>query len=424
MTKQRQGVWGVGNAPRAPGQPTERGAPHGGAAQGSITDDSAPESTPREARSRRLLRAACAGVLLLLPAFGVAGCLFNDDTGDLSGSGCGSESLRCDGATLLECTGGSYRVRAICTGETPFCFAGGCQECIGGPEELATGRCGSNGYATGPLPGPERPASLESLEQVVVDQGTGLLWQREPAPGTYTWAEAYNYCDELFLKEFDWTVSGWRLPTRMELISLVDYSRRDPAIDTTVFPMVLEPHEVDPTFWTSSVRTEGQGWWHVNFRDGLVNLAGADQRLQVRCVLGSQRQLPPRGNFFEVTGNTVVDTATGLEWQRETSATKQSREAALNTCATLSVDGKAGWRLPTAAELSSLVPGSKITAPAINEETFPGTQPEGYWSATLLAGSEDPWYVSFTNYNPVTDHWDQAEERWVRCVRLTPEATR
>ncbi|MBX3185306.1 MAG: DUF1566 domain-containing protein [Polyangiaceae bacterium] len=368
-----------------------------------------------------MFRAASAGVLLTLAGLGAGGCLFDDDYGDLSGSGCGSEGLRCDGATLFECVDGSYRVRAVCTGETPLCVAGACAECAGGPEELATGRCGSNGYAAGPLPGPERPASyLEDGPDGVFNEVTGLYWERQAAPGTYTWAEARRYCDDL-----NKTWLGWRLPTRMELISLVDYSRRDPAIDTTIFPMELGPHEVDPTFWSSSVRVEGQGWWYVNFRDGLVNLAGADQRLQVRCVLPLiYKRLPPRGNFFEVTGNTVVDTATGLEWQRETSATKQTREAALSTCAGLSVDGKTGWRLPTVAELSSLVPGSKITAPAINEEIFPGTQPEGYWSATLLAGSEDPWYVSFTNYNPMTDHWDQAEERWVRCVRLTPEATR
>ncbi|MBX3184411.1 MAG: hypothetical protein KIT72_02045 [Polyangiaceae bacterium] len=51
-------------------------------------------------------------------------------------------------------------------------------------------------------------------------------------------------------------------------------------------------------------------------------------------------------------------------------------------------------------------------------QAFPG------WARSPLAGSEDPWYVNFANYNPMTDHWDQAEERWVRCVRLTPEATR
>ena len=58
------------------------------------------------------------------------------------------------------------------------------------------------------------------------------MWQQATAPGTYTWEQAFTYCENFTLGGY----SDWRLPNRNELQSIVDYSRYNPSIDTTSFP--------------------------------------------------------------------------------------------------------------------------------------------------------------------------------------------
>ncbi len=62
----------------------------------------------------------------------------------------------------------------------------------------------------------------------VTDNGTGLIWQMDTAPGTYNWQQALYYCDNFTLGGHD----DWRLPNRNELQTLVDYNRYNPSIDT------------------------------------------------------------------------------------------------------------------------------------------------------------------------------------------------
>jgi len=72
----------------------------------------------------------------------------------------------------------------------------------------------------------------------VTDTSTGLMWQQDTArddQGNYdtmTWEEALAYCESRTLGGH----TDWRLPTIKELRSLVDYTRYNPAINTTYFP--------------------------------------------------------------------------------------------------------------------------------------------------------------------------------------------
>ena len=49
------------------------------------------------------------------------------------------------------------------------------------------------------------------------DEATGLTWQRDGAPATFTWQEAVDYCDALVLGGNE----DWRLPDIAELIGLL-----------------------------------------------------------------------------------------------------------------------------------------------------------------------------------------------------------
>jgi hypothetical protein len=140
----------------------------------------------------------------------------------------------------------------------------------------------------------------------VLDTKTGLTWQAQVPSAKTTWPNAYEYCQSLSLGGLS---SGWRLPSVGELLTLIDDSRWDPAIDITQFPNT----PFDAYYWTSSQTSVGDlsGMnlgWTVDFGIGLTgfyytaqqayqqavasgaSLTAAElqqlQSLRVRCVHG------------------------------------------------------------------------------------------------------------------------------------------
>jgi hypothetical protein len=112
-----------------------------------------------------------------------------------------------------------------------------------------------------------------SGQQVVTDATTGIMWQGNFASGK-NWQQALNYCATLNHGDF----VDWRLPNRDELMSLVNYSRFNPASD---FPTPSEG------FWSSSSSVAFAGFaWSVNFYDGNVNRYYKSSTSDVRCVRG------------------------------------------------------------------------------------------------------------------------------------------
>jgi hypothetical protein len=104
------------------------------------------------------------------------------------------------------------------------------------------------------------------------------VWQRSSTQNLST-SDAKLYCQNLDLGAYS---TGWRLPAKKELETLVDLRvpSPSPAIDAAAFPGT-------PTlwFWTSTpfVGDPGQGWY-VDFADGqsVIDLVG--NLHQVRCV--------------------------------------------------------------------------------------------------------------------------------------------
>lgn len=118
----------------------------------------------------------------------------------------------------------------------------------------------------------------------VQDTRTGLLWQQKAQHGTqgYQWSEAADYCAALTLGGIP---SGWRVPTKIELETLVDVRRFDPApmIDETAFPETPAA-----LFWTSSLVGTDVNWaWAVSFSFGYSSYhkpLDAASAFWVRCV--------------------------------------------------------------------------------------------------------------------------------------------
>ena len=109
-------------------------------------------------------------------------------------------------------------------------------------------------------------------------------------------------------------------------------------------------------------------------------------------------------------GLTVTDTITGLVWQRDGSGTRSgcsggyggagngnltcTWDEARAYCASLSLDGVLGWRLPAVKELSTIVDLTETNA-TIDPVVFPNTTADIFWGSSPSAGF--PGFVRFDN---------------------------
>jgi len=133
--------------------------------------------------------------------------------------------------------------------------------------------------ASAGLPNPSS-YTVDDVNDVVLDNVTGLTWQRTVDGSAYTWAGAGTYCDNLDLGGY----SDWRLPTRIELGSLVDFTVKQPCIDGNAFPNTLSI--AFWTFWTSTADAANVGFdaWAIGFDYGRPFQYPLANKYQVRCV--------------------------------------------------------------------------------------------------------------------------------------------
>jgi hypothetical protein len=120
---------------------------------------------------------------------------------------------------------------------------------------------------------------IRTGNDVVVDRSTGLEWQDSniTAEDTRTWEEALAYCETLVLDGKD----DWRLPNKNELLTIVDYTREDPA-SSPVFQ-----HTVSEAYWSStSIKSYYDYAWVIFFYNGYsyANFKAESDNLYVRCV--------------------------------------------------------------------------------------------------------------------------------------------
>jgi len=261
------------------------------------------------------------------------------------------------------------------------------------PDPTTTGASSSPSYDT-------------SLPDVVVDRVTHLMWQRTLDAASYGWDDANLTCRCLTLAGHD----DWRLPTRIEMVSIVDFTRADPAIDPSAFPGTPPDY-----FWTSTVLAGSAATaWYLFFLDGNTHSGGEDSAYRVRCVRGTEPATMPVERYAIAADGTVVDKGTTLTWQRVVDRTPRTWMDQKSYCSNLLLGG-GGWRLPNMKELQTLVDES-TTGPSIDSVAFPGTPSEAMWTASpLVGGPVEAWFVNFfsgVSYTSVLDHPYLA-----RCVR-------
>ena len=130
------------------------------------------------------------------------------------------------------------------------------------------------------LPGISAAGNLtDNLNGTVTDSGTLLIWQ-QGENSAVTWEAALTYCEGLSLAGQPY----WRLPNHKELLSLVDYTRYSPSINTTFFPNAFSSY-----YWSSTTMVYGTTTaWNVAFDGGYSSGNAKTVSSYVRCVRGGQ----------------------------------------------------------------------------------------------------------------------------------------
>jgi hypothetical protein len=135
--------------------------------------------------------------------------------------------------------------------------------------------CGAVVHADAP------PNHYVLTADTVSDTKTGLVWQRA-ASSQMVWNLAGSYCQQLTLGG-----TGWRLPSAKELLTLVDPTRYDPAIDPNAFPGTK-----GVAYWSASTYSDlanspasgGLVVFSVDFKTGALTGYPGNQNLTTRCV--------------------------------------------------------------------------------------------------------------------------------------------
>jgi len=343
--------------------------------------------------------------------------------GGSAGTG-GSETAGDSGTAGTAGTGG---VAGTTSG--PGCSVDGAVSDADGVDGAVGSVCGflmpNPASAPGDLPNRASYKKNDSAH-TVTDNVTGLTWEANVDQTTYLQDEAVRHCQN--------KGAGWRLPTRLELISLVDFTvaKPGPTIAAaqfggeSVWSAPLDATNDYRKFWTSSYAagTTASGW-EVDFSDGSAHQRATTLNYyKARCVSGTPcRCSPTRYQIQGAQQDEVHDAITGLTWQRSHSSTMVWSTAAAYC--------PIGWRLPTPGELSTIA-DETVENPAIDSSTFPGTPSEPFWTSFPQAGSVDggvptyAWYVMFahghTDVDPSSDPTCSAADPtcyklWVRCVR-------
>lgn len=235
----------------------------------------------------------------------------------------------------------------------------------------------------------------------VTDNNTGLMWQKQDDGALRTWDVAGSYCASLG--------TGWRLPTKKELISIVNFGAYNPSIDTTYF---LATKSMG--YWSSTTGPYAPaGAWVIDFKAGAVDYYGPDNGLYVRCTKGGEY---PAQNLVDNGNGTVTDNAAGLIWQQGENES-MSWDTALSFCNGLSLGGYSDWRLPNIKELESLTSETRNN-PAIDTSFFAQATASAYLSSTTYMPEGSHWDMYYVNFNGGSvNTYGKSYSYNVRCVR-------
>lgn len=168
----------------------------------------------------------------------------------------------------------------------------------GGTEIPCAGTGQDGAYSINPM------SFADNGNGTITDNNTGLTWQKcsmgqnndatcSGSAVTYNWYQAsgtydasdnpstISVCGSLSLAG-----SGWRLPSKKELVGIVDYSAPYPR---PTIPQAYFPNTVSSYYWSSTAGASYTSYaWLVHFGSGFVYYYDKSNHYYVRCVRGGK----------------------------------------------------------------------------------------------------------------------------------------
>ena len=258
-------------------------------------------------------------------------------------------------------------------------------------------------WATWPLP------PLNGAPQAI-DPVTSLMWAVSSVDAYVDRADVPSHCDRVRERGFE----DWRLPTVMELLSVVDFT-----VTGDVFHLSVGPY---PVYSATSVGAAPNGFWSVTWHEGSP-IDATPYHGTVLCVRSPHRaDLPSEHYTYAADSGVVRDNGTRLVWQRSPASQTFSWADAKAFCEGSAVSdalGGSGWRLPNVKELWTLVDFSRCSPPVTDQAAFPETPADDFWTGTEYAdgppqGPTLAWAVNFSSGRGARLPFE--EKHHVRCV--------
>jgi len=128
---------------------------------------------------------------------------------------------------------------------------------------------------------PDISLQRDNAKEVVIDPKTQLMWQDDASVKSVNknWQGAIDYCAALRFAGYD----DWRLPKRLELLSITDKSKEKPAIKAKFANVVSD------FYWSSSsFASRVDDAWVVLFDGGGDYTYYKSREYYVRCVRDSK----------------------------------------------------------------------------------------------------------------------------------------
>jgi hypothetical protein len=244
-------------------------------------------------------------------------------------------------------------------------------------------------HQDGGVVSPAADYTLVPADEGYLDTLTGLTWRFVPLL-------MQSYSEEPCAA----LGAEWRLPRRLELISLLDHGVGFPAADAARFGTV-------DRFWSSAAVDDLVVT--IDFGPGTCELSDPDLPLAMRCVKGS-----PLEQTLTVGDGSVLDSATRLTWSRGVDVAERWHRA-IEICLARPQEGCRRWRVPSAKELLSLLDETQRLDRAFPQ---PSDGERFVWSSTPVAfGVGYVWLLDMETLELVQHNvLDELPEGHVRCV--------
>ncbi len=240
-------------------------------------------------------------------------------------------------------------------------------------------------------------------ETTILDNNTGLMWQKTPSTEGLSWEEAKDYCENLTLGGYN----DWRMPSCKELFSISDFESGWPYLDTEIFDLAVEVSK-DEQYWSSDyyvgVTVEGgsDAAFGVNHVTGHIKAYAASVSGQfgnyVRAVRGDDYGI----NLYTDNGDsTITDSSTGLMWAQYDSGEGLIWKEALSYAENSTLAGYNNWRLPNIKELQGIIDYTR--SPSATDENNVGPAIDEIFECSFYTGNDSnydedyPYFWSSTS---------------------------